>query len=266
MQRGHNRRGLLVLCGGLAACVGSPGYPPSADTTDATGSAVSSGSSDSASGTSVATMGTTPGSSTSGSATTNSTTPTGTTDGPIEYDFVEISPRDYSQIDRAGFPATNTAMNILGDKDAFNEGTPFEDAALSFIDDEFESLETLHLGVPGMQTMDNTGLDDDMLALGLQPCTPPRLPMANCDDQMMPFVIPDVVAIDTDEPAAWPNGRLLSDPVMDLILAVLLLNLVTHEITLWTDLDGDGTPGPSLNPLDNDVAFQADFPYLAPPH
>ncbi len=59
---------------------------------------------------------------------------------------------------------------------------------------------------------------------------------------------PDVVVYDTSRPAAFPNGRALTDDVVD---------LVGDARILATD-----TPFPSAN----DVAFLDEFPYLAPPH
>lgn len=184
--------------------------------------------------------------------------------GPFVFD--ETPYEDYVQVDRKGFPAVNTGLNLLGDKDAYNVASPQDDAALMFATNIFESLETLHLGAPGMQTPDNTGLDDDLAAFGLDPCVTPPLPMDSCDDQGGPFAIPDVLVIDLDDPAGFPNGRRLEDPVLDVIFAVLLLDLDTHDVTTFLDLDGDGTLGPSLNPLENDVAFPGAFPYLAPPN
>jgi len=183
---------------------------------------------------------------------------------PGPFVFEEAPPEEYVQVDRKGFPAINTGLNLLGDKDAYNAASPQDDAALTFAPNIFDSLETLHLGAPGMQTADNTGLDDDLLSLGLEPCITPPLPMDSCDDQGGPFAIPDVITIDLDDAAGFPNGRRLDDPVMDVIFAVLLLELGTHDVTTFLDLDGDGTLGPSLNPLTNDVEFLAEFPYLAP--
>lgn len=190
-----------------------------------------------------------------------------TTAEPVgPYVFDETPYEDYVQVDRKGFPAINTGLNLLGDKDAYNAASPADDAALMFATNIFESLETLHLGAPMMQTADNTGLDDDLAAFGLEPCVTPPLPMDSCDDQGGPFAIPDVLVIDLDDPPGFPNGRQLADPVMDVIFAVLLLDLDTHDVTTFLDLDGDGTFGPSLNPLENDVAFPGEFPYLAPPN
>jgi hypothetical protein len=197
-------------------------------------------------------------------ATEDSSPTSGEPPGPFQF---EDAPLDrYTQVDRIGFPLTNLFLNVLGDKDAYNAADPQDDAALVFATNVLESLETLHIGAPGVQTQDNTGLDDDLWAFGLEPCRSPSLPMDTCDDQIGPFAIPDVLTLDTDDPPGFPNGRRLEDPVADVILAVLLLELETHTPTLFIDLDEDGNPGPSLDPLENDVAFDPGFPYLAPRH
>jgi hypothetical protein len=201
--------------------------------------------------------------SSSGTATDDSTTGP-PPPGPFVFD--ETPYEDYVQVDRKGFPAVNTGLNLLGDKDAYNAASPQDDVALMFATNIFESLETLHLGAPGMQTPDNTGLDDDLAAFGLDPCITPPLPMDSCDDQGGPFAIPDVLVLDLDDPPGFPNGRQLENPVVDVIFAVLLLDLDTHPVTFFLDMDDDGTLGPSLNPLENDVAFPGAFPYLAPPN
>ena len=73
-----------------------------------------------------------------------------------------------------------------------------------------------------------------------------------------PLVIPDTLKLDLTGSTGFPNGRLLRDPVMDVTLAVVLLELSdgTHGAT---DLVG-------VNPTENDVAFLDEFPYLAAPN
>jgi predicted Rdx family selenoprotein len=58
---------------------------------------------------------------------------------------------------------------------------------------------------------------------------------------------PDVIIYNTDEAAGFPNGRLLTDDVVDLVGDMRVL--------------GNDDPFPATN----DVPFLADFPYLAPP-
>jgi hypothetical protein len=61
---------------------------------------------------------------------------------------------------------------------------------------------------------------------------------------------PDVVIFDTSRPAGFPNGRLLTDDVVDIVA------------TFGQNLLGTDSPFPSTN----DVPFLTTFPYLAPPH
>jgi hypothetical protein len=73
------------------------------------------------------------------------------------------------------------------------------------------------------------------------------------------LVVPDVLTIDTTAAAGFPNGRLLADPVIDVTLAVLFLDI---DASGQSPLSFANLP---LNPPSNDVAFRSGFPYLAPP-
>ena len=90
---------------------------------------------------------------------------------------------------------------------------------------------------------------------GLVPCV-----LADCVMQAGPLVVPDTLKIDLEDTAGFPNGRLLTDPVIDVTLAVVLLDL--------SDPNQDATSlaGIPLNPGANDVAFDDAFPYLAAPN
>ncbi|WP_293883128.1 DUF4331 family protein [Sphingomonas sp.] len=71
------------------------------------------------------------------------------------------------------------------------------------------------------------------------------------------LVIPDTLSINFAAPAGFPNGRKLADPVIDIELAVLLLDLKKHNPGTLALLP--------LNPAANDLPFRPDFPYLAAP-
>lgn len=273
-MRPRRRRRLAVGVAGCAtaisACVGLPGFPPDANdaTTSETTMAVPSSTSTTVPS-STSTTGELDGTSSTSTGVDEVSTGTGSTTesepaGPFVF---ETAPYDqYVQVDRKGFPLVNTALNLLGDKDAYNASSPADDAALMFATNLFESLETWHLGIPGQQVPDNTGLDDDWASFGLEPCVTPPLPVDTCDQQVGPFAITDVLTVDLDEPSGFPNGRRPSDPVADVILAIISLDLATHDVMTFLDLDGDGMLGPSMNPLENDVELPAAFPYLAPAH
>lgn len=70
-------------------------------------------------------------------------------------------------------------------------------------------------------------------------------------------VVPDTLTVNFAAASGFPNGRRLPDPVIDVTLAVIFLDLSVHSPATLAMLP--------LNPAANDRAFQADFPFLAPP-
>ena len=180
---------------------------------------------------------------------------------PELFIFDETPPDDYTQVDRKGFPGVNTGLNIVGDKDAYNASNPAEDVSgPTAANNAEDSLDYLHDGLGAM----GNGLDDDLTDAGFDPC--PTVGVGDCLEQAGPFIIPDTLNVTVGGDANFPNGRRPEEPVMDIILAVILLDLDTHALTAFLDLDDDGTLGDSLNPFTNDATFPGDWPYLADPH
>ena len=70
------------------------------------------------------------------------------------------------------------------------------------------------------------------------------------------LVVPDVLQLDMNQPSGFPNGRRLQDPVIDITLAVLFLDLKTQSAATLANLP--------LDPPRNDVPLPNGFPYLAP--
>ncbi len=171
---------------------------------------------------------------------TDPTTTTTTTTGDDPFVFDDTPPDQLTQIDRMGMPAINTA--VITSKDAYNAATPVDDANADFVPEIIANVEGFH-----------TALDDDLLGAGLTPCE-----VMACVGQAAPLVVPDVLKIDFTGTAGFPNGRKLADPVMDVTLALVLLDLNVHDVLTLVGLP--------LNPPANDVEFLADFPYLADPH
>ncbi len=179
------------------------------------------------------------------------------------WDFRSDDPTDYTRVDRMGMPAVSTALvsdtgGTETTKNDYNDGDPEADVAMTFVPELGANLQGLH-----------TVLDvDDLAGAGLISCAAPVTfdPTACLAQEVAPgvpvgaLVIPDTLTVNTSAAAGFPNGRLLSDPVIDVTLAVILL-----------DLDA-GTQSPTtiaelpLNPPANDVDFLDAFPYLAPPH
>ena len=171
---------------------------------------------------------------------TDSTDSTDDTDTVEGFAFATDAPSAYTRVDRAGMPAIATA--VITSKDAYNQADPADDAAGDFVSEITANVTALH-----------AALDDDLTGLGLTPCA-----AADCISQAAPLVVPDVIRIDPSAPAGFPNGRLLADPVIDVTLAVVLLDLSVHDVTLLATVP--------VNPTANDKPFKSAFPYVADPH
>ena len=72
------------------------------------------------------------------------------------------------------------------------------------------------------------------------------------------LVVPDVLTLDLTQASGFPNGRKLTDPVIDLELAALFLDLSKYPVDTLAKIP--------LNPSGNDVPLPAGFPYLGDAH
>lgn len=158
-----------------------------------------------------------------------------------QYVFAEDEASAYTQVDRHGMPAVNSAL--IMDKEAYNMANPGLDAASEFVDEITASLDAIHVA-----------LDDDLAQLNFTPCAG-----IACVMQAAPFVVPDTLKVDVTMDSGFPNGRRLTDPVMDVTLALILLDLTVEGQTV-TSLVG------ALNPTANDLPFDTAFPYVPAPH
>jgi len=170
-------------------------------------------------------------------------------DGEVaEFAFSSAEPSAYTRVDRAGMPAISTAL--IASKDSYNQSNPTDDIAGTFVPEILASLDFLH-----------GALDDQLLGLGLTPCTVVGDGTGTCAQFAVPLILPDTMKIDTTAAAGFPNGRMLADPVIGVTLAVALLEL-TGDPAPHTALDLVG----ALNPAANDKEFLPEFPFVAAPH
>ncbi len=93
----------------------------------------------------------------------------------------------------------------------------------------------------------------------LQQTIPTNLNRAPPGTRVIDLVIPDTITIYPELTVGFPNGRRLEDPVVDVTLAVILL-----------DINAPGQNAASfaaipLNPPGNDGPFRASFPFAGPP-
>ena len=163
------------------------------------------------------------------------------------FSFRDDAPSAYTRVDAMGMPAVSTALVPSESKDAYQDATP----------------DTASLATGLLATLDGLidALEDDLMTASLVGCAD----AATCVGQevatgvtVADLVIPDALNVNTEATAGFPNGRRLEDPVIDITLAVILL-----------DLSAMGQSPASLvgvlNPAANDVAFLSAFPYLAGP-
>jgi len=147
-----------------------------------------------------------------------------------------------------GMPGVSTAL--IASKNAYNDDNPAGDVSGTYVSEIIATLNFLH-----------GALDGQLNGLLLTPCSMAGA-TPECVAQAAPLVLPDTLKIDPTAGAGFPNGRRLSDPVMDITLAVILLDLSVPGQSA-TALVG-------VNPIANDLgvegAFLTSFPYLHAPH
>jgi hypothetical protein len=188
-------------------------------------------------------------------------------DGSIEWEGSTV------QVSRLGMPLVNEVVVPIGFKDYFNGSNPRGDAAfLPKVNDpelphlisavygalfpevpdsndakagvqRSDLVQVFLTGLPGLNKPDDVRVAEMLrLNMDVAPCT------ADCST---------LGAIDGDI-AGFPNGRRLSDDIIDIALRVVMGVLIPgHD----TDADGlaDGVD-------ENDAAFLSEFPYVAYPH
>jgi hypothetical protein len=132
-------------------------------------------------------------------------------------------------------------MLLITDPDPYNAADPQIDSSGEF------QLE-IQTGITALQD----ALEDDLTDAGFVAATTNQ-----ALQQSGGLIVPDTLKIDVDEVPGFPNGRLPEDPSMDLLLALLLLNLNVEDMEDFAELP--------LNPPANDSDFSSVFPHLAAP-
>ncbi len=185
--------------------------------------------------------------------------------------------RSYQQVSRLGMPLVNEVVIALQDKDRFNASQPTNDAQfLKYVTNpELPKLLTLLYpslfptvpatprndlvtvfltGIPGLNQPANVR-PSEMLRLNVE------IPPASYDNgrwgQRLGVLAGDL--------SGFPNGRRLSDDIVDIELQV------AAGVLLGTPLFPGTTAVPNAGALSqsvpaNDVPFMEHFPYLAAPH
>jgi hypothetical protein len=176
----------------------------------------------------------------------------------------------FVQVSRLGMPLVNEVVIPVGLKDYFNSSKPSADgAALPLVQDpELPHLLNAVYGTaipdsdantPGIQRADLisvflTGVDKLNMPEGGTPSEMIRLNMSipPCSSTC------SRLGVLGGDLAGFPNGRRLSDDIIDESLRVVLGVLLANHQAI-ADTIGDGVDA-------NDVSFNTQFPYVAYPH
>jgi hypothetical protein len=170
----------------------------------------------------------------------------------------EASTGNFVQVSRLGMPLVNEVVLPVGQKDKWNGSRPGDDAQfLSYVTDpEVPKLLQAVYGLPAPATPRNdlvqvflTGVQGLNQPPGVRPAEMLRL---NTD--ILPTAAPARLGVLAGDTAGFPNGRRLTDDVIDITLQAAAGVLGGVRTSL-----GDGVDK-------NDLLFRSIFPYTANPH
>ena len=167
----------------------------------------------------------------------------------------------WRQVSRLGLPLINEAVIGVQDKDGWNRRAPSDDATYyaqyfdkPIIVRDAEAIGFYGAGGPLAGCVPATGLPG--LESGRLTDIVPIINLPDHTGAEKITSIGDVLRVDLGQTSGFPNGRLLTDDVVDVELKLLLCTL------------NAGTPFPAGipdGPVGNEVAFKATFPYVASP-
>jgi Domain of unknown function (DUF4331) len=165
---------------------------------------------------------------------------------------------DFTQVSRLGMPLVNEVVIPLKDKDKFNASSPWKDAQFGkyVTNPELPKLIKAVYGIPAPAEPRNdlvqvflTGVPGLNQPAGVRPAEMMRLNTA-----IAPSATPKRLGVLDGDNAGYPNGRRLTDDVVDISLQVVEGELVGKKNDLGDAVDA------------NDKAFGSTFPYVALPH
>ncbi|MFG2758168.1 DUF4331 domain-containing protein [Streptomyces wuyuanensis] len=164
---------------------------------------------------------------------------------------------DWTQVSRLGMPLVNEVVIPLKDKDRFNASSPWNDA--DFLESVTKpELPKLIEGIYKIEAPEEprddlvsvflTGVKDLNQPPNVRPAEALRLNTA-----VPPTGAPKRLGVLDGDNAGFPNGRRLTDDVLDIALQVVEGELVGKKNDLGDAVD------------ENDVEFEKSFPYVALP-
>jgi hypothetical protein len=169
----------------------------------------------------------------------------------------------YTQVSRLGNPLVNEVVIPLGKKDQFNRTTPDRDAKLYgkyVVEPELAKVMNLLFPVVKAPTTNRTDIVQAVLqgipGLNQHRANPPAVDTIKVNLGTAPAAAPKRLAALAGDTSGYPNGRRLTDDVVDIDLRVVAGALAKPPNPIKL---GDGVD-------QNDKPFLPTFPYLAAPN
>lgn len=181
-------------------------------------------------------------------------------------DGTQSSSGKYVQVSRLGMPLVNEVVVPAGLKDAFNALPPVKDATVQPVVDKVNDPEVPKLieGIYGIKAP--KAPRDDIFSIFLTGVDGLNKPagkvhpaeMLRLNTSIKPAAEPNRLGVLAKDNAGFPNGRRLTDDVVDIEIQALEGAVRTGKIV---------APLATGDKVDeNDVPFSTTFPYLALPH
>jgi hypothetical protein len=171
----------------------------------------------------------------------------------------ETSSGTFVQVSRLGMPLVNEVVIPVGQKDAWNGSQPSGDGQfLSYVTNpEVPQLLQAIYNIPAPATPRNDLVQVFLTGVpGLnQPPGVKASEMLRLNTDVLPTANPNRMGVLAGDTQGFPNGRRLTDDVVDITLQAAAGFLLGAKVSAL----GDGVN-------QNDVPFRTTFPYLALPH
>jgi hypothetical protein len=170
----------------------------------------------------------------------------------------ESSTGNFVQVSRLGMPLVNEVVLPISQKDKWNGSSPTDDGQfLQYVTSpEVPTLLNLIYGVPAPATPRNDLVQVFLTGIpGLnQPAGVKASEMLRLNTDVLPTPNPNRLGALGGDIQGFPNGRRLTDDVLDITVQVAAGALVGAKFPFSDGVDK------------NDVPFRTSFPYLANPH
>ena len=177
----------------------------------------------------------------------------------------------FVQVSRLGEPLVNEVLIPLGQKDFWNREDPADDSQFAdrYLSPELAGL--IHVLYPSLPAPPTTDRQDLVAVLltgvpGLNFTGPHKSDLLRLNTAIPPSAMPDRLGALAGDFAGFPNGRRLTDDVVDIELRAIACGYgpILHQALGLCDLQPNDQLGDGVDA--NDEGLLSTFPYVGLPH